>query len=330
MDPNQQQAGEPSNSAKQHGFQMPDFSGANHADLVEYIRQLMEQLQAQSAAHAESQNGPPLQQTPQRTESETLEDLMEQDLPPCVATVSVAKRAKIPIHDPPVFKERMKNEEVDNWVTQIENWIGLQESFNFERPLTDLEKNRLVSSFLEGDPFEFWRQDLATSTFAGQIAIFRNRYTDLDWMEIKKRHFEKMRQTTSARAFVRELQTLARKLDPVPSPESIIRRFRDGLREDVRNALDIQLCMPANTSPDDYVMRAIAFDEVQFRQRRQNRDESLNATVESLNAMNERKKGKGSGKNASKGKGKRDPLKVTRYACNKPGHYANECRSKNK
>jgi hypothetical protein len=225
---------------------------------------------------------------------------------------------KVPINKPPVLKERMKNEEVDNWISQIRNWIRMQEEFVFRRALTEYEKARLVSSYLEGDPFDCWMESVESSTLEEQFAEINRRYTDLDWMETKKSRFDTMRQKGSARAFARDLQTLSRKLDPIPSDEQLIRRFRDGLREDVRNALDIQLVRPTSVPTQEYVLRAIANDDVLFRHHRKGQ---LNTKPEQLNAISE-KKSKG------KGKGKPDISKITCYSCNKKGHYKNDCPSK--
>jgi hypothetical protein len=225
---------------------------------------------------------------------------------------------KVPINKPPVLKEKMKNEDVDNWIGQIRNWIRMQEEFLFHRSLTEYEKVRLVSSYLEGDPFDCWMESVETFTLEQQFAEINRRYTDLDWMETKKARFDSMRQKGSARAFARDLQTLSRKLDPIPSDEQLIRRFRDGLREDVRNALDIQLVRPTSVPTQEYVLRAIANDDVLYRHHRKGQ---LNTKPEQLNAISE-KKGKG------KGKGKRDLSKVTCYSCNKTGHYKSDCPSK--
>lgn len=234
---------------------------------------------------------------------------------------------KVPVNKPPVLKERMKNEDVDNWISQITNWIGLQETFVFRRPMAENEKVRLVSSYLEGDPFDCWQEGIATKSFAQQLDEISKRYTDLDWMNMKKQRFDSMKQKGSTRVFARELQTLSRKIVPAPPNEYILRRFRDGLRMEVRNALDTQLVMPDNTEPRQYVLRAIAYDDVLFRNRRN--EEQLNAMpLEQLNAMSEKKKGKGKGKGKDKGKGKRDASKVTCYGCNKVGHYKNDCPSK--
>jgi hypothetical protein len=225
---------------------------------------------------------------------------------------------KVPINKPPMLKERMKNEDVDNWISQVRNWIRMQEEFAFRRPLTEHEKVRLVSSYLEGDPFDCWMESIESSTLEQQFAEINRRYTDLDWMETKKARFDSMRQKGSARAFARDLQTLSRKLDPIPSDEQLIRRFRDGLREDVRNALDIQLVRPTSVPTQEYVLRAIANDDVLFRHHRKGQ---LNTKPEQLNAISE-KKSKG------KGKGKPDISKITCYSCNKKGHYKNDCPSK--
>jgi len=47
---------------------------------------------------------------------------------------------KVSINKPPMLKEKMKNEDVDNWISQIRNWIRMQEEFSFHRPLTEHEK----------------------------------------------------------------------------------------------------------------------------------------------------------------------------------------------
>jgi len=165
-------------------------------------------------------------------------------------------------------------------------------------------------------------ETIDTNNLEQQFTEINRRYTDLDWMEIKKSRFDTMRQKGSARAFARDLQTLSRKLVPIPSDEQLIRRFRDGLREDVRNALDIQLVRPTSVSVQEYVLRAIANDDVLYRQHRKGQ---LNNKPEHLNAIREKKdKGKGKGKKDFK----RDLSKVTCYGCNKVGHYRSDCPSK--
>lgn len=249
-----------------------------------------------------------------------------------VATVP-GPSGKLDFHKPPVLDDRSKNEEVENWIGLIRNWLHLTEMFTFRgRVLTDSEKNRLVSTYLKGDPFETWQRGADFNTFDRQIDMIQKRYVDLDWMETKKQRFESMRQRNSARAFARDLQTLAYKLDPIPSDEQFNRRFRDGLKANVREAMDTQLIRPADVSSETYMVRAMAYDEVFFKQHRRHEEEKLNAMpTEQLNAMNDKKgkgkAGQGKGKKG-KGTGNKDRSKVTCYGCNQTGHYKNECPSK--
>jgi hypothetical protein len=71
-----------------------------------------------------------------------------------VATVP-GPSSKLDFYKPPILDDRSKNEEVENWIGLIRNWLHLTKMFTFRgRVLTDSEKNRLVSTYLRGDPFK--------------------------------------------------------------------------------------------------------------------------------------------------------------------------------
>ena len=106
-----------------------------------------------------------------------------------------------------------------------------------------------MSSYLKGDPFNYQQEGIFNRSFNSNMLKIKKRYTDLDQIETKKQRFKSIKQKGLAQAFVRDLQTLSRKLSPIPSRAQQLRRFRDGLRANVREALDTALIMPNNTNP---------------------------------------------------------------------------------
>jgi len=271
---------------------------------------------------------------------------------------------------PATYTGIVENDACENWCLSILRWIKLQERFKRNgEPFDEFEKIQMVGCFLSGTAQTWWRREEkrcddgdigALLTLDLFLEGLRSFYSPADNQEVRQRRFETKQQSAGAQAFIRDLQAIARLLEPIPSDMEIARKIRMGLKERVRRQLDINNNTPSNMALNDYIRQAISVDTTLFReagpearaqdkaeqkreQRRrrkaptaltsmeQSEEAEASSSKQSLNAIPKAPKNRSPASGANRAPlGKRNSNQETRdcYNCGKKGHLARDCRSK--
>lgn len=265
---------------------------------------------------------------------------------------------------PAALQDNDTDEAFDRWSDQVYTYLLIENQYNFRGRMTELDRIILVSNLIDGAWGKMFRDEMRRlvglgSAPEGTFSILMEQqayyHVHVTYAERKRAKYDNLRQTGSAKDFIRLVWLAVKELRPKPDDFEVANKIRLGLKQHVISELRKRGWTLREDNVEEWLRQATIVDEVNYSERNQSKQQ-LNAMVQEMlmNMSDERlaairEKGKSKDKQQSnRGRGKtrgrgrasrnhsnatprptnnatRDLGNVECFNCHKTGHYKREC-----